>query len=491
MTDGQQATPRPIGFARAAMLAAVGIALAGGVRFAYSVLLGRWVGPELLGQANAGIAIATVATMLGPGALGAAASKFLARALATDPGGGEVRVVWHHLLGRVLRLSALLALLAAAASLVLLDTTPVEAGWLAVLVLTFALAALTRGAAFGRGRIKITVSGEIANAAVALGLLAAALATGVVSEASPGAVLAPLALGSLAYAAITWPRFGPRAPKPVTGAGRASRPREVDAFVVWGVVGNVASAGLLHLSLIAAAATTNPESVGLYAAAVAVATPAAALAQPLAQVLFPRMASADARRDLGGVRRQTDLATRGLVVLMVAVTGTVVVLAESLLVVVYGPEFAPAAAMLRIVAIAVLIATVTVAAVTSMTSGDPRGIRITAMVSSIGLAVGAVLAAILVPVLRATGAAVAYGGGTVVTNLVLWVMVWASQKQPWGWLTARLALAVAAMLGCGIGVTWLAPGNLLVEIVVAAGFVVGWLLLSWTDVRMLRGARRR
>jgi O-antigen/teichoic acid export membrane protein len=477
---------RSTGFTASTALAAAGVAVAGITRIVYSVFVGRAGGPELLAQATAGLALATVATMLGPAATGAAASKFLARAFAAGAGVAGVRTVWNHLLRRVLGLGTLLAVGCGFGAFVLLDVSPLGAVSLGLLVLGLSLAALTRGASFGTGRFRLTVGAELANAGVAIGLVAAGFLSGSVTSAAPSLVLLPLALGACTYAAITWPRFGP---SPNDGSADRSpagaRQRDVDAFVFWGVLGNVASAGLLQLSLIVAAASDSAEGAGLYAAAVALATPAAALAQPLAQVLFPRMASADARRDEAGVRRQTDLATRGLVVLMVAVSGTVTVLAEPLLVAAYGSEFEPASQLLRVVAVAVLLSTLTVPAVTSMTSGDPAGIRTTAVISSVGLLMGATVAVIAVPAWSVVGAAAAYAAGTTTINAVFWVLVWRRQRQSWAGLTVRLLVAVAAMVVCGVVLSLLPVSGLAVDVSFVIGFVGGWLLLSRADIREL------
>ncbi|HOZ57654.1 MAG TPA: lipopolysaccharide biosynthesis protein [Nakamurella multipartita] len=488
----------PRGFASSAGLAALGIVLAGATRLGYSVLVGRSGGPELLGPTNAGIALATVATMLGPLALGSAASKFLARALARGGPTRQVVDVWQFLLRRVLGLTALLAVLGGAAGVVLLDLSPVAAASVGVLILALALAAVTRGAAFGTGRIGVTVYGEITNAVISLVLLTFALLGGLVTADQPTLVLVPLALGSFGYAIITWPRLrraassaGPTESEPDV---EADPRRDVDAFVGWGVLGNVASAGLLHLSLITAAAWSDAsagstQQVGLYAAAVALGTPVAALAQPLAQVLFPRLAAADARNDAGAVRKQTDLATRVLILIMVPAIGAVVALAQPLLVLVYGPDFADGAQMLRIVAITVLFSTITVPAVASLTSGRPSGIRTTAILAGGGLVVGTIVAAVAVPTLGVVGAAMAYAVGSTTLNSSLWCQIWRQQHQHWVDLTARLLGAAAVMLV----VTVLGPlsaGGLPVDLAVAAGFVGAWLAVSLTDLRRVLSALR-
>ncbi len=490
----------PRGFASSAGLAALGIVLAGSTRLLYSVLVGRSGGPELLGPTNAGIALATVATMLGPLALGSAASKFLARAIARGEPARNVLAVWHHLLGRVLGLTVLLAALGGVAAVVLLDVDPAAAASVSLLILALALAAITRGAAFGVGRIGVTVYGEIANAVVSLLLLALALVAGVVTAEQPTLVLVPLALGSIAYAILTWPRLSRASSEPAstdptdpTGPPLSTDSRQdVDAFVGWGVLGNVASAGLLHLSLITAAAWSGEsatEQVGLYAAAVALGTPVAALAQPLSQVLFPRLAAADARNDAVAVRLQTDLASRALILVMVAAIGAVVAVAEPLLVLVYGPEFAGGAQLLRIVAITVLFTTITVPAVASLTSGGPSGIRTTAILASCGLVVGAIVAVVAVPTLGVLGAAGAYAVGSNTLNAVLWGLVWRRQHQRWVGLTCRL-LGAALVMACVTALDPLASGGLAIDLAVAAGFVVAWLAVSQGDVRRLLSALR-
>ena len=95
----------------------------------------------------------------------------------------------------------------------------------------------------------------------------------------------------------------------------------MDAFVLLGVVGTLASAGFLQLSNVLARAANSPHDAGLYAAALSLATPASLLSRSFSLVLFPSMSEAHGRDDQASLRAQTDLGTRALVLVMVGAFG--------------------------------------------------------------------------------------------------------------------------------------------------------------------------
>lgn len=464
--------------ATAAGLSAVGIGVAGLVRLAYSVLVGRDGGPSALAAVNASISLALLASMLGPSAAGSAASKFVAR--ASGAGGGAPAAA-AHLLRRTALLAPLLAVGAAAASVLVLDGSWSTAAGVAFLVLSVSAYLFTRGVLLGLGRVARTAVAEGVSAVVAVGLL-----TGVLAAGWSALVLAPLGLGYLAYAALAWPR-GVLRPG---GRPHPAQRRELDAFLGWGVLGSVCSAGLMQLSVVVAAGADTPRRAGLYAAAVAVGTPAASLAAPLAQVLFPSMARAAGGGDLAAVRRQTDVATRGLVLVLGVAFGSVFLLAAPLLRLAYDERFLAAVPLLQLVVVAVLLSTVTVPAVSSLTSGSADGVRLVARTSAAGFATGTAVMVAAAPVLGVGGVVVGYLVGTLVTNALPWWVVWHRHGHDWGRLSARVlgAVAVLALLGvlqqrlpadaAGAGATALA-------VALAAGFSGLWLLAGRRDVRLL------
>lgn len=462
--------------ASAAVLSAVGVAVSGLARFVYSLLVGRFGGTAVLGGVNAAISLAVLASMVWPAATGAAASKFLAR--AEGAGAQDAAAAASAHLGRRTALSGgVLAVAAVLVARAVLDVPWTTAAAVGVLALAYSAYLLARGVLFGRLRFGTAAVLEGVGAVLSAGLL-----LGVLLAGWDAVLLLPLALGYAVYAVVGWPR-GAR------GRPSAERRREMDAFVAWGVVGNIASAGLLQLSVVVAAASDSLHRAGLYAAAVSLATPASMLSRSLAQVLFPSMARASGGGDADGVRRQTDLATRGLVAAMVAVFGVLLVLAEPLLLV-YGAGFTAAVPLLQMTLVAVLLSTVSVAAVASLTSGAAAGIRASAGMSAAGFAVGAAVMAATAPSAGVTGVAAGYLAGTAVTAVLPWALVWRRQHLAWTGLSLRVGAAVAVLVAVAVAQAAAGGWPLLVSAGAALVLVAAWAALDRADVRVLTAAVR-
>ncbi|MFB9376708.1 lipopolysaccharide biosynthesis protein [Kineococcus gynurae] len=456
----------------AAAWSVVGVALSGLTRTLYTFLVARVEGEVVTGVVGAQLALAAFATMLWPAATGQAASKFVARAQGLRDEGLAASVT-RHLRGRTLLTGSIAAVLAVAAAVLVLHEPVSSALAVAPLVLGYAAYLLTRGVLLGSGRVAEATRRELVALVLSLGVLAVLLAVG----ATPWLVL-PLALGYVVYAVLgARRRPGTPRPAPVEPALR----REMDAFVAWGVLGNVASAGLLQLSLVVAGATQRDADVGQLTAAVALATPASMIARSLVQVLFPAMARSLAAGDRETVRRQTDLVTRGIVAAFVPLFG-VLVLGSGLLIRVYGEDFRDPTA-LRILLVAVLLTTLPVAAVASMTSGGADGIRRSALMSLAGFVLGLVGMAALTSGAGIVGIAVAYLAGAFLTSLLPWVWVWRTQEQRWGGLSLRVLLAVAVLVTVLVVQDDLPGGPVLAPVLLGVVLLGVWGAASARDLR--------
>jgi putative peptidoglycan lipid II flippase len=190
------------------------------------------------------------------------------------------------------------------------------------------------------------------------------------------------------------------------------------------------------------------------------------------------------------VRQQTDVVTRGLVTVMVAVFGVLLLLAEPLLHV-YGASFVPAAGLLQLTLVAVLLSTVSVAAVSALTSGPAWGIRASAGMSAAGFVVGGAVMAATAPAWGVSGVALGYSAGTAVTAALPWALVWRRQRMAWTSLTLRLAAAIAVLGGAVVLERRVAAE----EAVVADGaaalvFLALWSLAGREDLRRVLSAVR-
>ncbi|GAA4969904.1 lipopolysaccharide biosynthesis protein [Kineococcus glutinatus] len=460
----------------AAGLSVVGVLLAGLTRTGYNLLVSNLRGEEVLGVLGPQIALAVLASMLWPAAAGAAASKFTARALGARDA-AQVAALARHLRRRTLATGAVSAVLVGAWAGLRRGDGVGPALAVAALAMAYAGYLLSRGTLLGHGRVARATAWEGVALVLALGCLLVLLLTG---AALP--LLLPLALGYAAYAVAGWPRARGAGPLP------PGLRREVDAFVAWGVLGNVASAGLLQLCLVVAGEAVPAREAGLLAAAVTLATPASMLARSLVQVLFPAMARSAGAGDAAAVRRQADRVTRGAVAVFVPLFAVLVLGARPLLRLA-GEDFAGGVPALRVLLVAVLLTTLPVAAVAALTSGAARGIRSSALMSTAGFAVGVGALAVLAGPFGVTGIAVAYLLGAAVTSALPWVVVWRAQGQRWAGPTLRVVAAVAALVALVVvqeeaaATAWWAP------VVSSAVFCAGWVLLSWGDVRGVLGSR--
>jgi len=461
----------------AAAWSTVGVVVSGLTRTGYTLVITNVEGADLTGVVGPQIALAVLATMFWPAATGSAASKFVARA----QGAGDEPLaagVAAHLGRRTLATGAVTAVLAGVAAVVVLGEPPATALAVLPLVLGYSAYLLTRGVLLGQGRVARATRAELVVLVVSLGGLAALLVRG----ATP-LLLLPLAVGYLVYAALGWPR---------RAAGRAVQPalrREMDAFVAWGVLGNVASAGLLQLCTVVAGATRPNAEVGLLTAAVTLATPASLVARSLVQVLFPSMARSVGAGEHDAVRRQTDVVTRGVVTVFVPAFAVLALAARPLLHLM-GRGFGDGTTALRILLVAVLLTTLPVAAVAAMTSGTAAGIRRSALMSATGLAVGVLGLAVLTGPFGIEGIAVAYLLGALVTVALPWAWTWRTQGQRWTGLSVRVVLGIMGIVAA-LGVQAALPtGTWWATVVPAVVLLVAWAAVSAREVRALLRRRR-
>jgi putative peptidoglycan lipid II flippase len=312
------------GVANQAVLSTGGILVQGVVRFLYSVVIGNALGRAVLGVVNSSIALAMLASLLVPSATAMAATKYVARAR----GAGdlvEVERVARHL-SRV-TLVAVLALGVAGTllSFPLFHVSVTEAVLTGALAMAYSLYVYVRGFLFGAGQVvRATVWDTLSAAAALVGLALVLLAH------ANAWLLLPLTVCYGAYAAASWPRgHGTLAPEVR---------REMRGFLWLSLVNSVATGGFLQLTMVAAGYWDRVDA-GSFAAALSLATPASLASRSLTLVLFPSLAAAHGRGDTEGAQRQTDVATRGLVVLSLATFGPLMLVSPALIDLLYrrGP----------------------------------------------------------------------------------------------------------------------------------------------------------
>lgn len=472
--------PVATSLARGGVYSTVGLVAQGVLRFATSFLVGHVAGKSVLGEVASAIAMSLILALLWPTTTGSAASMFVAR--ARGAGTPDVaRSTVGHLRMRAVQTGVLLG----AASLYL--WVVVDGGsWtgaLSVAALTIAYSgySFTRGVQFGAGQVRRATLWDVTSVLLGLVCLVALLVAGVRSTA----LVLPLVLTYGVYTLAGWP-YGARG-RP----DRAGR-RELDGFVVIGAVGTLASAGFLQLSQVAAKLVAGDEDAGQYASAIALATPASMLAVALSLVLLPSLSEARGREDHEAVRVQTDRASRGLAVAMVAIFGSIMVCSRLIVGVIWGPSFAGAEKLLAVLVVAVLFTNLCVACVNALNSRGRWGIAVTAAANLLGMLVGVAVWLVFAPRLGLTGVAVGYLCGTLVLASIPIGVVWRRDGHRWGLVYGKVAVGVAVAAAIVV-VEHLARLPLLLDPVFVVGFLATWWLLNRAEVAKLPipGLRRR
>lgn len=165
--------------------------------------------------------------------------------------------------------------------------------------------------------------------------------------------------------------------------------------------------------MVFAYANADPVQAGMFAAAMALATPASMLAQAVSQVLIPRFAFW-LHEDPAAARRRYGLVLLVLVGVLVVAFGLVAVLAGWLVPFVYGGGYEGSVQVLRILLVGAFLFSVGIIASSFLITSWRTGLATASAV--VGTAIGVVLMYALLPALTASDAA-AWGvvAGTAVT----------------------------------------------------------------------------
>lgn len=456
--------------ARRGLLSTLGVLVQGLARFATNVLVGRIGGPSVLGAVATALSTAHLLSLLWPTTTGSAASKFVAQARGRGAP-AEASAVAAHLARRTLQAGFVLSLLSIPIWTQIEHGTLAGTGVVAALVIGYSGYSFTRGLQFGAGQVARATAWDVTVSALGLLGVAAALLAGV--RGTP--VILPLAAASIIFTLMGWP-WGAR------GRPAPSLRREIDSFVALGVVGTVASAGFLQLSLIIARLTDGVAAAGQYAAALALATPPSVLAISFSQVLFPSLAEAWGRGDVQGVRRQTDQATRVLVTVMPLVFGTLALCSPLIVTAIWGEKYDRAAVVLPVLLLAILANTIGVASTNSLTSKSHRGMITSTVASLVGMIIGVLFWIVLAPQWGILGIAIGYLCGTTAISAIPLIIVWRADEHRWGGLMMRTGIGIMVLTAL-LFTEHLIDASLWLQPVIALAFAATWLGLMRRNVR--------
>jgi putative peptidoglycan lipid II flippase len=472
--------PTRTSLARGGVYSTVGLLAQGILRFATSFLVGHLAGKSELGVVASAIATSLTLAVLWPTSTGSAASKFLARARGAG-NVDETRAVAAHLRLRAAQTTVVLALASVPIWIVIDHGSWTDAMAVAALTLAYSGYSFTRGIQFGAGQVPRATSWDVTTVVLGLAGLSAMLVAGVRGTA----LVLPLVLTYGVYTIAGWP---------YAARGKVLRERrnELDLFVLLAAAGSIASTGFLQLSQIAAKLIGGDASAGQYAAALSLATPASLLASSLSLVLLPSLSEAWGRKDLAAFRAQTDQATHGLAVVMVAIFGTIALCSPLIVGVIWGSRFAGAADILPILVVAVLATNLGLASVNALTTRSQWGNALTSIASLIGMGVGAAFWFTLARQMGLSGVALGYLCGSVVIAGIPVVVVWRTDRHRWSpvFLRVLVGLVVGAALVVAEHTLHL---PLLVDLACAVVFLAIWWALNRSDVAKLPipGLRRR
>ena len=201
------------------------------------------------------------------------------------------------------------------------------------------------------------------------------------------------------------------------------------------------------------------------------------------------MSEAWGRGDAEAFRNQADKTTRMLIVVMVAVFGTLILLSQILVLLVWGDQYARAADLLPVLLTAVLATTLAVPSVNSLTSRAQAGMVTATLIGLVGMTLGFGAWALLAPGWGVTGVAIGYLVGTLTIAGTAVTVSWRRERHRWKGPFFRLACVAATCAGLFVAerLCDLPPAY---DFVFAALFMCAWVLLMHSDIRRLGQAER-
>jgi O-antigen/teichoic acid export membrane protein len=408
-----------------AALSTAGVLVQGLSRFAFTALIGRVMGPSDLAHVSAWLSLALILSLLWPTGAGNAASQFLSSALAR---GDDPRATLRALEASFWKSCLAMVVVAVPIAVLLLGADVADATAVAALVVTYSGYIFTRGVQIGLGRLVDTSVWDLLSALVTWALVVPVF----LLDAST-LLLWPITIGYAVFGirvlltahrghapAPTGPAV-PGAPTvptvPVVPTTPAVPTRLMWHTIRWNSLGLLASNGLIQFSMLFVFAVSPPVVAGLYAAAMALATPASMLSQAISQVLLARF-SHWAETDAETSHQRFLRVLIAMSALLAVVFAAVAVASGLLLQLVFGADYAGAALPLRVLLAAVLAFSITLV-VNAYLQTVGRTAQAT-LASLVGLIAGLALMVLLV--LLGWSGPLAAAGGVLVGYLLTMVL---------------------------------------------------------------------
>jgi len=306
----------------------------------------------------------------------------------------------------------------------------------------------------------------------------------------PGALIANAA-ASLIGLLFAAPFAGAKSFRPTV-----SERRSVAATAVPITISDVAVQCLLGIDLWLLSATGDSLAVGVrgeYVAAMNLARGPNLIAFVLVTVLVPLIARAQSTGQHEAAQRLVTGTTRFLATLVLPACALIAANAAPLMALFFGEKFREGGTFLAILVFAQGFGFTALACFQAIMIGVGRA-AVTARRAYVALAVAIVLNLALIPLLGATGAAVAALLAFSVVNLLVG---WAIRREIGALLDVRRSLVAAAAAIAVAAVSWWIPSEGIAVLVEMSVLALAWLAIAWwlglvdrADFALLRGKSR-
>lgn len=460
---------------RESLMAMAGVLAQGGFRVALTIVIGRFGGAVVLGQASGLLSGAQFLTLLGPTSLSATLTRHVAT-LSSDSAHRHMQAgVIRHVRRRMIQFAMAILVAIPLVWGVLLDRQPTELVLLASLTLGLAGYGLTKAHLLGFRRIARSSVLEILTAA--LGLLAA-VALGKIGIRDAN-LLWPAALAAFVFAGLAWQR----APEPSLLDKKMRQ--ELDRFAVLGVMGTLVSAGFMYGSVIVSSEVVGGEDAGHYAAALALATPLTVVTTSIGLVLFPEFARV--HHDPSKTRILLTRVVRMFAITVAPIVWLLMFFAVGIPVLVWGSDFAESSILLPALLGAMLMNGIGMPGSQALTASGVAGMGDSVRIGVAGLVTGLGVWLVGIPSMGVFAITIGYTIGTFITSAVPLLVVSRRLSIPWvlplvrGWGFTALNIILATYFE-------LSDSPITTRVIFAFAILTVWLLVSWRD---LRGVARR
>jgi len=491
-----------------AMLSASAIGIVGLSATAFAILYGRRFGDDGLGHAALALAVGTGVPQVACAGLVGGLTRFVAARREHDHAGTR------RALARGLGAFAALALVLAFGVLATAPAWSARIGLPSALVApAAALAGLEclyfgiKAALYGLGRVGGYAVLEGVGGAVFVALLIMVLGGLSLPAIAPfiGAdvVMVALGLGALwRWRARGQPddptsqrlgrAVGASGAGPDVAALPSPAPGSMTRWVATAYLGTAASLARLRLPILVTGAVHAADAVGQLQAAFALFAPLMLAPRALELALLPSLATAYGRSDRAALRNRTAAATAVVAAAMAVLGGSLLLGAELVLVVLFGPSFAPAAPALVAVVVGAWLVGLASPSVVALAGAD--GIGVVSGAGVAGLAGSALAWLVAVPAFGPAGAAAGFAVGSVVAAGVPIVV---ARRRYGVALEASAAISRRAIGLLALGGLLLAlvqpdggTGRIVVQAAVAAGYAVAAALAARGPLAAIAAAAR-